>query len=107
MTKPQPAFRILGVWLDENFNFDYHVSIVATTKFKVPIKRQKRSISESTEIPVQIHPYFLYCLNVYSCTHAKNIKKLYRLQKRCIRLICNFYSLNIPPFPDLIQHIKT
>ena len=45
MTKPQPAFRILGVWLDENFNFDYHVSIVATTKFKVPIKRQKRSVS--------------------------------------------------------------
>ena len=26
-SSPHPAFKILGVWLDENLKFDYHVSV--------------------------------------------------------------------------------
>ena len=27
--RPYPAFKILGVWLDKNLSFDYHVSVTS------------------------------------------------------------------------------
>ena len=63
-----------------------------------------------------IHPHFLYCLPVTSCSSQKNINALFIQQKRCIRTICKakynahteplFFSLKILPLPDLIIHQK-
>ena len=59
-----------------------------------------------------IHPHFLYCLPVVSCTSQQNINLLITKQKKCIRIICKanynahteplFYDMKILPIPDLI-----
>jgi len=121
LSRPNPAFKILGVWLDENLNFDFHVSTVAkkVSKSLYCLKKVKNVLSTKALKSLYyalIHPYFLYCLIIYSCTNQKNLNKLFLLQKRCIRLISNskynahteplFFSLNILPFLDLIKYEK-
>ena len=117
-SSPHPAFKILGVWLDENLTFDHHVS--ATTK-KISkslfcLNRVKNILSDKALKSLYyalIHPYFLYCMPVYCCTKQKNINALLSIQKRCIRLISKakynahtdplYFALNILPIPDLIE----
>ena len=121
LSRPHPAFKILGVWLDENLNFDYHVSVVTKkiSKALYFLKKVKNILSIKALKSLYyalIHPHFLYCLLIYSCTHPKNLNKLYKMQKQCIRSISNakynahtdplFSSFDILPFPDLIEHEK-
>ena len=61
-----------------------------------------------------VHPHFLYCLPLISCTSLKNINSL--IQRKCIRTIAKarynahseplYYELKILPFTDLILHQK-
>ena len=63
-----------------------------------------------------IHPHFLYCLPIISCTSQKNVYLLFKKQKLAIRLITKskynahtqplFYSTGILPFPELILQQK-
>ena len=72
----------------------------------VSVSREHRSV----------HPHFLYCLPLISCTSLKNVNSLSLIQRKCIRTIAKarynahyeplFYELKILPFTDLILHQK-
>ena len=113
-----PAYKLLGVYLDENLTFDYHYKILHTklSKSLYSINRAKHFLPYSalkTLYYALIHPHFLYCLPIISCTSQKNINLLTKSQKWAIRLInkANFNAhtqplfafSNILPFPDLIN----
>ena len=63
-----------------------------------------------------IHPHLLYRLPIYSCTTQKNISKIFKLQKKTIRIISKakynantsplFHSLKILPLKHLITYSK-
>ena len=117
-SKPYPAYKLLGVYLDENLNFNYQTNItlkkISRSLFSL---RQAKNILNSKALKslyyALIHPHFLYCLPVVSCTNAQNIHALTQLQKKCIRIISKsrynahtaplYHSLNILPLPDLIS----
>ena len=112
-----PAYKILGVYLDEHLTFDYHIKV---TKSK--IARSLFSLKSAKNILPShalkslyfalIHPYFLYCLPIIGCTNQSNINLLYKQQKIAVRLITKskfnahtqplFFNLGILPLPELI-----
>ena len=116
-----PAFKILGVFLDENLTFDYHFKItnakIAKSLYSL---RNAKNILTSDGLKslyyALIHPHFLYCLPVTGCTSKKNLNLLYKSQKWAARIISKskynahtqplFASLNILPLPDLIIQQK-
>jgi hypothetical protein len=112
-----PAFKMLGVFLDENLSFDYHIKQVRNKVSKALfylIKAKNILTSKALKILYYalVHSHLLYCLPIYSSTRKKNLDSLYILQKKCIRTISNakynshtqplFSALNILPLPDLI-----
>ena len=117
-SRPNPAFKILGVWLDENLTFDFHISVTSKkiSKALFSLKKVRHILSLNALKSLYyalIHPHFLYCLPVYCSSSSRNINLLFQLQKRCVRTIQGskynshtdpiFYSLKILPLPDLIN----
>ena len=91
-SKPHPAYKILGVFLDENLTFDYHICKLTKTisKSLYSLKCAKNLLSSNALKSLYyglIHPHFLYCLPIFSCNSQKNLKLLALLQKRCIPII--------------------
>ena len=116
-SKPHPAFKILGVYFDENLSFDYHSQVVSNkiSKSMYSLNKVKKILPTSALISIYyaiIHPHLLYCLPNVSCTSQTNMNSLFIKQKRCIRFIGNakynahteplFLSLKILPLPELI-----
>ena len=112
-----PAYKMLGVFLDENLTFNYHVKqtrnkISKALFFLTKAKNLLSSKALKSLYFALVHPHFLYCLPIYSSTSKKNMDSLYVKQKKCMRVIYNakynahtqpiFYSLGILPLPDLV-----
>ena len=112
-----PAYKLLGIYLDENFTFDYHFKVLHSkiSKSLYSLNRVKHILpvkSLKTLYYALIHPHFLYCLPIISCTSKKNINLLAKSQKWAIRIINKskynahtqplFASSNILPINDLI-----
>ena len=87
-----PAYKILGIYLDENFTFEYHFKVLHSkiskslyslncVKHILPVKSLK------TLYYALIHPHFLYCLPIISCSSKKNINLLTKSQKWAIQII--------------------
>jgi len=116
-SKPCPAYKVLGIYIDENLSFDYHINSLSNklSKSMYSLSKVKKCLPINALKSIYyaiIHPYFLYCLPIIACTSQKNISSLFLKQKRCIRTICNarynahseplFQTLKILPFPNLI-----
>ena len=118
---PHPGYKLLGVFLDENLTFDYQTKCILkkVSKAQFSLRTAKNVLSTKALRSLYyglIHPHFLYCLLVVSCTSSRNLNALALKQKQCIRFISNakynahtaplFSELRILPLPDLIsQHI--
>jgi Reverse transcriptase (RNA-dependent DNA polymerase) len=111
------TYKLLGVLIDEHLSFNQHCTyignkiaqsnyIIARSKNLLPSKMLK------TLYYSLVHPHLLYCLPIYSCTSSKNVNKLFVMQKKAIRSICNsnfnqhtaplFLDLKILPLKELI-----
>jgi hypothetical protein len=88
------TYKLLGVLLDEHLSFNQHCMyisnkiaqsnfIIAKTKNLLP-----RNILKNLYYAL-VHPHLLYCIPIYSCTSIKNNTKLYTMQKKAIRNVCN------------------
>ena len=83
-----PAFKMLGIYFDENLSFDYHIK---QTRNKVSksvfyLNRAKNILTGKALKSLYfalIHPHILYCLPIYSCSSKSNINSLYFL-KDCL-----------------------
>ena len=117
--KHEKYIKYLGILLDSNLSWKYHISHLAKK-----IKRCVGIISKiryfvGTEILQQlyytlIYPYLTYALTVWGNTYASNLSVLTLLQKKVVRIITFssfkshtsplFKHLNILKFPDLIYY---
>ena len=116
-----PAFKMIGVFLDENLNFEYHIKQTRNkiSKALFPISKAKHVLSSSAWKSLYyalVHPLFLYCLHIYSSSSLKSLNSLFFLQRKCVRIISKskfnahteplFYSSQILPIHDLILQQK-
>jgi hypothetical protein len=116
------TYKLLGILLDEHLSFNQHCNQISNkiAKSNYIIARSKHLLpkkSLKTLYYTLVHPHLLYCLPLYSCTSAKNIKKLYTMQKKCIRHVCNvnynqhtaplFKTIGILPLNELILFTRS
>jgi len=108
--------RFLGVIIDENLRYKHHVNHI---KPKVArgvgiLARARKFFSIKTLINLYyafIHPYLLYCVEIWGNTCTTYTDPLFKLQKRAVRIITGssrttsssdlFKLLKIIPFPKL------
>ena len=119
--KNDRSYKFLGIYLDEYLSYDTHCSTVckklAMSNFM--LNRAKNFLTPHTLRTLYfslIHPHLLYGLPIYSCTTQKNISKIFKLQKKTIRIISKakynantsplFHSLKILPLKHLITYSK-
>jgi hypothetical protein len=74
------AYKLLGVWLDENLSFDFHCNTVISkvSQSNYIINKCKNILPKKSLRTLYlslVHPHLLYCLPIYGCTSRKNIKK--------------------------------
>ena len=97
------TYKFLGVHLDEFLSFDTHCTIISNklARSNFIISRVKNILpikSLKTLYFALVHPHLLYCLPIYSCTTQKNLKKIFKMQKKAIRLVTKSKN-NAPPYP--------
>ena len=116
-----PTVKLLGVYLDENLNFNYHCSKVckkiSSSLFAINKVKNVLSVNALKKLYFAlVHPHFLYCLPIYSCTSSQNLKMLELKQKQSIRIVTKskynahteplFFEHKILPFMDLVYQQK-
>ena len=74
-----PAFKILGVYMDEHLTFNYHVQKILnkinSAMFHITAARNILSKASLTKLYYAlVHPHILYCLPVYNFTCTANRK---------------------------------
>ena len=90
--KEKPCIKYLGIMLDSNLNWKSHVNYISTK-----IKRNIGILSKMRYLVILdilispyytlIYPFLIYGLVVWGNTYPTNIKPLFILQKRTIRII--------------------
>jgi hypothetical protein len=84
--------KLLGLYLDEHLSFDYYCDTVCSKLAKSNfimsrVKNYLPSAALQTKYFSMIHSHLTYCLPIYGCTTAKNIKKIEVAPKKAIRTI--------------------
>jgi hypothetical protein len=115
------AYKILGVYLDENLTFDCHTNFILTklNRSLYCINKVKNILPPSAFKSLYfslIHSHLTYCSNIASCASNSNVQKIFLAQKKAIRIICNkkyrehtnplFTTLQILPYPKLLNYSK-
>lgn len=114
----QPAIKMLGVYLDENLSFQFHINHIKSkiSSSLFALNNAKKFLSSSSLKLLYysiIHPHLLYCLPIYSLASKCLLNPLIIQQKKAIRIISKskynshtqplFYKHNILPFDLLIE----
>ena len=81
------TYKLLGVYFDENLNFNRHSENICSKLSKAIffLQRSKNFISKKALLSLYyalFHPHLLYCINITSCTSNTNINKILLLQKK-------------------------
>ena len=116
-----PAIKFLGIFIDPNLNFKFHIDYVhkKVSSSLYMINRAKNFLTEDAlKILFNsfIQSHLLYCLPIYSCTNKTSLNKLFKIQKKAIRVITNskynahtadkFRKLGILPLEQQITFSK-
>ena len=115
------TYKLLGVYFDEYLNFDKHISYICAklAKSLFCIKRSYKKLSCNALKNIYhalIHPHLLYCINIMSCTSAKNLNRISKIQKKAVRIITKskkyehtgplLKSIDVLPFDKLMLQSK-
>ena len=112
------SVRVLGIYLDEKLSLAHHVEIVSSkvASSVYGICRVKRFLSRTSLRSLyfaNVHSHLNYCNLLFSLLNKSKLNKLFSLQKKAIRAICNanfrahtkplFQELRILPLSELIK----
>jgi hypothetical protein len=100
------AYKLLGIFFDENITFNHHFNTLANklSKSLYCINRTKNFINSKSLITLYyalIHSHLTYCPIILSSSSATNIKKINVIQKKAIRIVAKKNTMNI-----LVQFLK-
>lgn len=116
-----PAVKFLGVFVDPNLNFKYHINYLSgkISKSLFFLRSAKNLLTPKSMKALYytlVHCHLVYALPVWSCTTSNHLNIISIKQKIAIRQISNspynahtepiFKNLGILPFTDLIQFSK-
>jgi hypothetical protein len=116
-----PAIRFLGVYIDPQLTFRYHIDQIkkSISKSLYIMKRCSNFLSEKALTSLYfslVHCHLVYCNQVWSCGSSNSISPLILQQKKAIRIITKskynahtqplFKQKNILPLTDLINMSK-
>ena len=113
----QRAYKTLGIYLDESLSLNYNTSILCKKLSKaIFILSRVRHL-----LPLRIlktiyhslfHSHLNYCSTILACTSKSNTDRIFKLQKKAVRIITNstfnahtdpiFSRLNILPLQTII-----
>jgi hypothetical protein len=110
------SFKLLGVHIDENLNFNSHVAILSNKLSRALfILRQIKNILPQRAIRTLyfslFHCHLTYCPIILSMSSQTNINKIIKLQNKAIKIVSNqnntpipilFYQLGILPLDKII-----
>ena len=112
------AYKLLGVYLDEHLSFDYHIDFICKklSKSLYCINLAKTNVNfhgmRSLYFAL-IHSHLSYCSVLFNCATKNNINRLFKIQKKAIRIITKspynahtnelFYLSGILPFEKIIK----
>ena len=114
-------YKYLGILLDENLTFNYHVDYICKklSKAMFCLRRAKSVLNKKALITLyysMFHSHLLYCSNIIGCASNANIKRITVMQKKVIRLITFshynahteplFKQLKILPFEKILFESK-
>lgn len=115
------SYKLLGILLDEHLSLESHTNhIISKLTRSLYCIRQSKHI-----IPLRglkslyfalIHSHLTYCTSILSCLSAKNKLRIFKIQKKAIRIMTNsaynahtsplFIEHNILPFDQLIHQAQ-
>ncbi len=117
LNKAGRSFRLLGVHFDENLNFNSHISILCNKLSRALfILRQVKKLLPQPAMKTLyfslFHCHLLYCPIILSMASYTNLSRIFKLQKKAIRIISFsknntltdplFYQLGILPLENII-----
>ena len=100
--------KFLGVYIDSRLSWSEHINYIKNKISKgIGILYQARKIFSLKTLNTLyysfIHPYFMYCIEVWGACSKNCMDSLYKLQKRAVRLIVSskFLAHTEPIFKQL------
>ena len=96
--EPTDNVKYLGLYLDQNLSFDYHINQLSKKlgRSNGILSKLRHFTSKDTLISVYyslIYSHILYGCSVWTLTSLNNLNHISILQKKCIRIV-NFSSFN-------------
>ena len=96
---PKTSVTLLGVEIDNKLNFEKHISSIckkASNQLNALSRIQKfmGQKEKETIINTFIYSNFNYCPLVWHFSTQKSVKKIEKIQERCLRLLLNDYAGN-------------
>ncbi len=116
-----PAIKFLGLYVDPSFNFKFHVShIIKKISSALYFLKNSRNLLDSKALTSLyyslIHTHIIYAIQVWCICDQNSIQRIFRLQKRAIRIIHGlpynahmesfFKKSKILPLPLLIEFFQ-
>ena len=116
-----PAIKFLGIYIDPNNDYKYHVKTVvkklSTALYFLRTAKSFLTQKSLTFIYYSLfHSHLIYGIQIWSCCTQSLITNIFKLQKKAIRIIHNakynshteslFKKSKILPLPSLIEFFK-
>ena len=93
----EPVVKLLGVYIDQNLNFNHHVSIISKKAARQVNALQR--ICKYVDYEGKLRVYeafvasnFVYCSLAFNTFSIGQSRKIEKLNKRALRLVCNDYE---------------
>ena len=88
------SYKLLGVYLDENLTFHRNTAyiIAKMSKSIFCINRAKHFLPHNILITLYhslVHSHLLYCPLIISCSTNQDLEKIFKIQKKAIRIVTN------------------
>ena len=90
----EKSVKFLGIMLDEHLSWRYHIDYISSkmSRSLFSIKQMKNTLPHTCLINLYnalIHPYINYGLQIWGNARQKYLNKIFRLQKRAMRIASN------------------
>ena len=120
-SEDDPAIKFLGLYIDPNNDYKYHVKTIlkklSTALYFIRTAKLFLTQKSLTFIYYSLfHSHLIYGIQIWSCCSQNLINNIFKLQKKAIRIINNakynshteslFKKCKILPLPSLIEFFK-
>ena len=100
--------KFLGVIIDNKLSWKEHVNYICgkIARGIGVIIKARAFLNKNSLLTLYysfVYPYYIYCNHVWGCSSAANINRLFVLQKKAVRIICqaNYQAHSEPLFKEL------